>query len=723
MTQRARRRQRRSGGSVGKKVLLGFAVLFAVVGIAVASVGIWVQDIRASAPSIDSLKPLDTGANSEIFAADGSSLGFVQTDVIRDPVELDQVPKSLQNATIAIEDENFYDHDGVDYGAVVRAAIENIEAGFEVKQGGSTITQQLVRNLYIKDPEDTIERKIIEAEMAREYEEEYSKEEILEQYLNTASYGTNDGKTAVGVQASAQVYFDKDADDLDPDEAALLAGLPQAPTDYNPFLNPEGAIQRRNQVLTAMYDQGYLTESRYQRLLEAELDLNRGYYYETREQQYFFDFVQQELVDRYGLETVRQGGLKVYTTLNPHLQAVAQQAILNHPITGAAAALVSTDTDTGEILAMASSETYEDSQFNLAAQGKRQPGSAFKPFVLTEAVDQGVDPDSTYYNGPSTITLYPYGEYGESWTVSGGGGTMSLRQATANSINTIFAQLALDVGPENFTEMANRMGITSELGGYPAEALGGLTEGVSTLEMSNAYATLATGGVHRDPTAIERVEFPDGEVDEPQSSEGERVMTDGVAYTVVDVMTGTLEYGTAACCDIPCPAAGKTGTTEAQADAWFVGYTPHVSTAVWVGNPDERVPLPGYGADLAAPIWQEYMLEAASSPCDDFPPPEDPASLAPFSSDQTVSPDYDYDYGYDDTYGTEDTGGTDTETDEDTGGGDDGYDPDLYAPGAGQEPAPAPPEDTGGPPADAGPPPGAGPPGGGVGPASGGTGA
>ena len=206
-------------------------------------------------PDIDTLKPAESGANSEIFAADGTSLGYVQSSIIRDPVGLEKMPKVLQNATIAIEDENFWTHDGVDYGAVVRAAVENVEAG-EVKQGASTITQQLVRNLYIDDPEDTIERKIIEAEMAREYEDEHTKSEILEEYLNTASYGTNDGKTAIGVQAASQVFFDKDVSDLNVGEAALLAGLPQAPTDYNPFLNPDGAERRRNQVLDAMSRSG-----------------------------------------------------------------------------------------------------------------------------------------------------------------------------------------------------------------------------------------------------------------------------------------------------------------------------------------------------------------------------------------------------------------------------------------------------------------------------------
>ena len=342
MSARARRRAKQAGGSVGKKILLGFAVVFAAIGIAAASVGIWVIDVAASAPSIETLKPLDSGANSEVFAADGTSLGYVQTDVIRELVDFDEIPEKLKNATIAIEDENFWEHDGVDYSAIIRAAVENFEAG-EVRQGASTITQQLVRNLYIKDPEDTIERKIREAEMAREYEEEYTKREILEQYLNTASYGTNDGKTSIGVEAASQVFFNKDVSELNLGEAALMAGLPQAPTDYNPFLNPDGAKKRRAQVLTAMFEEGYISESAYRETLRDGLGLERGYRYEQRDEQFFFDFVQDELVEKYGLETVRQGGLKVYTTLEPRLQAAAQEAIAAHPVTGAANALVSTE--------------------------------------------------------------------------------------------------------------------------------------------------------------------------------------------------------------------------------------------------------------------------------------------------------------------------------------------------------------------------------------------
>jgi penicillin-binding protein 1A len=703
MSARARHRHRRSRSSIGKKVLLAVGVVLAIVGIVAGSAALWVLDIASSAPPISSLKPIDSGENTEVFAADGTRLGFIDANIVRERVGLDEIPDELQEATIAIEDENFYEHEGVDFSAIARAAVENFEAG-EVKQGGSTITQQLVRNLYIKRPEDTIERKIVEAQMAMDYEEEYSKDEILEQYLNTATYGTNAGDTAVGVEAASQIYFNKPVKDINLGEAALLSGLPQAPSQYNPFTNPEAATNRRNLVLRAMLNEDYLTRDEYQKWTSSGLGLERGYRYDTIRYQYFFDFVQQELIDEYGTNTVRLGGLKVYTTLDPKLQEAAQQAIANYPVTSAAAALVSTNADTGEIKAMASSQAYDDSQFNLAAQGLRQPGSAFKPFALTAAVDQGVDPDSTYYSAPDSITLTPC-DGCPPWTVSGGSsGTISLRQATANSVNTVYAQLVLDIGPEAMDDMARRMGITAELNNYPAEVLGALTYGVSVLDMSNAYATLANGGVHHDPTAIRKVEFPDGEVDEPADEDGTRIIPDGVAYEVADVMKGALEYGTAAGYGIGCPASGKTGTTEAQSDAWFVGYTPHVSTAVWVGNPDARIPLPGYGADLAAPIWNEYMTTAATQPCDDFPEPKNPADLSSFFGDYAVSSDSDSDYDSTTTSPTTTTPG-DTTAAPGTDADGDGMDDSLYAPGVDQGP---PPGVGGGPPDRAG--------GGGVGP-------
>ena len=678
MSARARHRRSNGGASVGKKIGLGLCVLLAIL-VAAAAVGAgWVYNVMADAPSIDDLKPLDAGENSKVYDATGELLGFIDADIVRERVELKEIPRSLEEATIAIEDENFYEHDGIDVSAIVRAAVENVEAG-DIEQGASTITQQLVRNLYIAKPEDTLERKLQEAQMAMDYEDRFSKKQILEQYLNTATYGTNGGDTAVGVEAASQVYFNKHVSDLNARESALLAGLPQAPSQYNPFINPERATVRRNLVLNAMREQGYLDEREYQKNVSGGLSLEQGTRYDERKEPYLFDYVQQELIDKYGTDTVRLGGLEVYTTIDPQLQNLAREAIANHPVTSAAAALVSTDTQTGEILAMASSTNYDDDQFNLAAQGERQPGSAFKPFALTAGVDQGIDPDSTYYSAPDSITLTPC-DGCPPWSVSGGGGgTMSLRDATAESINTVYAQFVLDVGADSMVEMAERMGITTELGGYPAEVLGGLTTGVSVLQMSNAYATLANGGVHHKPTAIDRVEFPDGEVDEPSKAAGERVISDGVAYEVVDVMTGTFDYGTLTCCEIPCPSAGKTGTTELQSDAWTVGYTPHVSTAVWVGNPDARVPLPGYSFDLAGPIWDDYMSVAAAKPCDDFPEPKDPVSLSSGAGSYSVSPD---ETTTDPTDPTDSTDSPDAGADADG----DGYPDDQFAPGAGQEP-------------------------------------
>jgi penicillin-binding protein 1A len=694
MSARARHRRTGTRGSVGKKIMLALGVLVGVLVIAAAVGAGWVYNVMADAPSIDELKPLDSGENSVVYDSTGERLGFIDADIVRERVELDEIPKSLQEATIAIEDENFYDHNGIDLDAIVRAAVENVEAG-DIEQGASTITQQLVRNLYIAKPEDTLERKLQEAQMAMDYEDRYSKREILEQYLNTATYGTNAGDTAVGVEAASQVYFNKHVSDLNVRESALLAGLPQAPSQYNPFINPERAEQRRNLVLNAMNDQGYITDAEYTKNLNGGLSLERGSRYDEVREQYFFDYVQQELIEEYGTDTVRLGGLEVHTTIDPQLQELAREAIANHPVTSAAAALVSTDTQTGEIKAMASSTNYDEDQFNLAAQGERQPGSAFKPFALTAGVDQGIDPDSTYYSAPDSITLTPC-DGCPPWPVSGGGGgTMSLRDATAESINTVFAQFVLDIGADSMVEMAKKMGITTELGGYPAEVLGGLTTGVSVLQMSNAYATLANGGVHHDPTAISRVEFPDGEVDEPSKAPGERVISDGVAYEVADVMTGTLDYGTLTCCDIPCPAAAKTGTTELQSDAWTVGYTPQISTAVWVGNPDARIPLPGYSFDLAGPIWHDYMSVAAAEPCDDFPEPKDPVDLSAGYGEHTVDPNADY--GTTSTDGTTPEEGVDTDGDGQPDATTDGnFDPDIYAPGAGQEPLPTPGDGNGG---------------------------
>jgi penicillin-binding protein 1A len=631
MARRTRRRRRRSHTSKWKKILVPLGVLFAALAVAGGAAVTWAIDVYNSAPPLSSLQPVQKGRSSAIYAADGSLIGFIRSSNIRQPVSTEQLPDDLKEATVAIEDRGFFDHGAVDFEAIGRAALKNIEAGDTV-EGASTITQQLVRNLYIQHPEQTIKRKLIEAHLAYEEEEAHSKTWILTAYLNTAPYGTVEGQTAVGAEAAAQTYFGKPAKDLTLTEAALIAGLPQAPSEYNPFLDPRAAKERRNEVLDAMEEEGYITSSELAEARASGLGLNPGDKYKVIRDPFLFDLVQQELIDKYGINTVRNGGLKAYTTIDPELQERAQEAVEScsvcYPEGGPAAGLASVDPANGEIVALASTEGYAtENQFNYAWQAHRQPGSSFKTFVLTTAIKEGIDPDSTYYDGSSPMTLQIPGG-GPDWEVNNaepGGGVMSLDEATVHSVNVIFAQLDLDVGPESVTETAEEMGIEAPLESVPAEGIGGLSYGVTPLEMADAYATLANGGIHHPPTAISRVEFPDGDVDEPDEDSGERVLTEGQAYEVTRILEGVITEGTGAGYTyMGCSAAaGKTGTSEDLSDAWFAGFTPLYSTAVWVGHPQSREAT-GFGGPTAGPIWASFMSSAANGDCPEF---EEPASL------------------------------------------------------------------------------------------------
>src|SRR3954462_6101194 len=525
MSQRTRRRRRRLQESGRKKLLLGLGIPMSVVAIGLLAGALWLVNTYNSAPSLANLRPITKGAVSKVYAADGSLIGVIHSDKIRQPVDSERIPQDLKDATVAIEDRRFYSHGGIDPSAIIRAGWEDLTAGGKPVEGGSTITQQLVRNLYIQDPQDTLKRKIIEAHLANEEEDQHSKDWILTQYLNTASYGTNEGATAIGVEAAAETYYSKHARDLTLPEAAMIAGLPQAPSQYNPVLNPRAALARRNEVLQAMRQQGDITSSEYSDALDQGLELDPGQKYNRIRDPYIFDLVKQELQDRYGVTPFQNGGLKVYPPLQPQLQQAAQSAVDSCSVCysggGAASALASVDPSNGEIVALASTQRYSSSsQFNFAAHAQRQPGSSFKVYDLTTAIKQGIDPDSTYYDGSSPKTLETPG--GGTWTVNnaepGGGGTMALTQATWESVNVIYAQLGLDVGPENIAKTAYEMGITSPLGIKgsreipcklgancfipPADAIGGLSVGVTPLEQAAAFATLASGGVQRDPNAI-----------------------------------------------------------------------------------------------------------------------------------------------------------------------------------------------------------------------------
>ncbi len=689
MTQRNRRRQRRRGG-IGGKLLLILGGIFAATAIAAVAVASWVLDVAADAPSLASCKPVERGGNTVLYAADGSKLGLVASPVAHAYVPIARIPKSVRLATVAIEDERFYEHGGVDLEGILRATLKNLEAG-EAVEGGSTITQQLVRNLCIANPERTIERKIVEAELAIEYAKRHSRPEILGSYLNVASYGTVDGSTAVGVGAAARFYFSKPVWELSLPQAALLAGLPQAPSQYNPILNPGAAQARRDAVLRKMAKLGYITGERARAAQRSGLRLDLSDSYFEHREPYFFDYVENRLISEYGAEKVRRGGLQVHTTIDPKLQRVGLEAMRSSlPYsTDPSSALVSIDPRNGHIRGMVSSSRYDSIKFNLAAQGRRQPGSTFKMFVLTSAIKQGIDPYSTYYTSkPLNLDLPRWGHWEVHTADLGYQGRVNLAQATVSSDNTVFAQLDLDVGPGDVAATAKSMGITTELDGIPAEGIGGLRLGVTPLELADAYATLAAGGIHRDPVAVKRVVFPDGRVERPERPHPRRVLSPAVAWEVTRLLRDNITEGTGTAAYTGCAGqAGKTGTTDEYTDAWFAGYQPNLATAVWVGYPESNdISMSSvhgiivFGGTFPAQIWNS-LYSGAGVACEEFDEPSQRISWAPFYGRFTQAAP------------SSDTGGVDGNGDPPPPGTDavGGYDPDAYAPGVGQEPLSPPP--------------------------------
>ena len=622
-------------------------VVLVLVGIAGLSVVGWVVTTAASAPALTTLKERDPGSNSEVLAADGTRLGFISADELSRPVEADRLPKVLKDATVAIEDERFYRHQGVDYEGIIRAAVKNF-MNRETVEGGSTLTMQLVKNLYTADRTREglagYQRKIREAKLAEELENEHSKQWILAKYLNTTPYGTVGGQTAIGAEAAARVYFNKRAKNLDLHEAAMLAGLPQAPSAYSPIKSGPAAKRRRNDVLAKMAELGMITEAQAARAMRRGLGLDPSDYFSRRRESYFFDYVKDELIKQYGSRTVKLGGLVVHTTIDLDMQDKARDAISSQlGDIGPSSALVTINPKNGYILAMASSGDYADSKFNLAAQGERQPGSSFKTMALMTALRNGVNPSSTRYTSvsPTKIDDPRFGPPFEIKTYGGtSGGNMNLVEATIRSDNSVFIQLALDLGPDKVADTAVDMGIRRDhVHGYPAESLGGLEEGVSPLEMATAYGTIASGGYRNRPTAITKVTFPDGKSHLPKRWRVRRtkVFTDGQTYEATKILEQNIQAGTGTRANIGCPAAGKTGTTDRNTDAWFAGFTPRLATAVWVGYPNDRTEMhtlyfggPVDGGTFPAAIWGAYMSSIKGSFCGSWKLPKEPFTSSPF---------------------------------------------------------------------------------------------
>src|SRR3954468_4630050 len=705
--ERQRRRRQRSGGS-SRVAFLTLGVVAACLAIGGPAAAGWVIGIMASAPPLDSIKPVEQGAASVVYAADHQRLGFITADTLRTPIGRDAIPVNVRNATVAVEDRRFYSHKGIDVEGVFRAAVKNVSSRRTV-EGGSTLTMQLIKNLYEPGKRRTFTRKVREAKLAQELEKEHpgidGKRWILDRYLNSVPYGTIGGQTAVGIQAASRMYFGKPASALTLPQAALLAGLPQAPSLYNPFRDQRRAMSRRNEVLRAMVKQGYITPETAQEAMQSPLGVRDSRYYTERRESYFFDYVKDQLIKRYGLQTVRKGGLRVYTTIDLRLQRLARKAIADRLANPGdpSAALVSIDPTNGHILAMASSQQYANSKFNLAAQGRRQPGSTFKVMVLMTGLRNGVDPKATgYISRPLKFRDPVWGPIDVQTDDRVYRGRETVFEGLVHSDNTVFQQFDLDLGPREVKQTAYDMGITSHLDGYPAEGLGGLTHGVSPLEMTRAYVTINTGGWRIRPVAVTKVVFPDGRVDTSLArQERKKIFTDGQTYEAIQAMEANVQRGTGTAAQIGCPAAGKTGTTSKFTDAWFDGFTTGLNTTVWVGYPKStasmtNVPPYGemFGGTAPALIWHDFMQVAAKGRCQDFPKPQQPFQGAPFfghyarggapGQDSSVQPGGPNSYGGQTTTPQPGAGAPPVQPGNGNGNGkaqvkgNGGYDPDLY---------------------------------------------
>ena len=589
-----------------RKIILIICTVFIVVG-AGAGLGF----LTASFQTLPQLGDLQQAASSQFFDCRGNLIGTTASAENRLPVGLDKVPANLQNAFIAAEDVRFYQHSGIDPRGILRAVWTNI-TNQGVAEGGSTITQQLAKNALLTQ-ERTLKRKIQEAFLALQLERQYSKKEILEMYLNQIYFGQG----AYGVESASLVYFDKHVDKLSLAECAMLAGLPKSPNYYSPFNNLKAAKERQEIVLDQMVKYNLISTTEAQKAKNEKIVLATSQKKRTGVLDYFIDYVTQQLVDKYGADAVYKEGMKVYTTIDMDMQLAAEKAIDELPtfytdsnkLKQPQGALVAVEPSTGYIKAMVGGRGND--QFNRAVLAERQPGSAFKPFVYLAAIESGLTPASVIEDKAISFNGWEPMNYDRTFH-----GKVSLRTALVNSYNIPVVMLAQQVTPDKVLYYAQQMGIsTLVLSGSVndknlAMALGGLTRGVTPLEMASAYAVLANQGVHVEPTAITKVVDRNGKTLYNSSPNQRAVVNAKSAYVLVDMMQDVLTRGTGTGAYFGRPAAGKTGTTSEYKDAWFVGFTPDISAAVWVGN-DIASDLDGMtGSTTPATIWRRFMSEA-----------------------------------------------------------------------------------------------------------------
>jgi penicillin-binding protein 1A len=612
-------------------------VVALAVGLGIAASAFWVLTILpGSLPSVSQLERFDASEGTKVYDDNDELVTEFHVER-RIFVPLDQIPKALREAIIATEDARFYSHYGVDPMGIARAVYQNFRRG-RIVEGGSTITQQLAKVLFLT-PDKSLERKLKEAVMALELERRYSKDRILEMYLNQIYFGHG----AFGVEAAARTFFGKSVTELSLAEATLLAGLPKAPSTYSPFDHPEAAKRRRATVLARMVDVGSLTPPQAKKVSDTALGLIPPERRRTTGQ-YYLEYVQQQLEAQYGADLVFKGGMHVYTTLSPIMQVKAERslreglrALESRRIAAAKdgdkpagapdrpeGALISIEPQTGYIKAMVGGYDFFKSEFNRAVQARRQPGSAFKAFVYLAALESGQTPASVVDDSP---VEFPAGRNGKPWKPDNYDrkfrGPITYQQALEESVNVAAVKVLEKNGVRRTVDVARRLGVESPLGENLSIALG--TSDLTLLEITSAYGALANQGSWMRPTAIRYVLDAQRKLLEENSPASKQVVSPEVAYVMTHMLRGTIERGTgAAARALGRPAAAKTGTTNDYSNAWFIGYTPHLATGVWVGYDRPRsLGKDETGSRVAVPIWTTFMLEAlAGTPVEDFPIPE-----------------------------------------------------------------------------------------------------
>lgn len=602
---RMKSKKKKSSGAL--HLVIGFAIV-----ILVMLTGIGCGFLTASMNTRPNLaEDLRPPATSHIYDVNGREIAAIHATENRDPVSIKQIPRDLQNAFVAVEDNRFYEHMGVDPRGIARALWNNIIGG-GVSEGGSTITQQLAKNAYLTQ-DRTLKRKVQEMFLALQLERQYTKQEILELYLNQIYFGQG----AYGIQAAAKTYFGKNVEDLDLNECAMLAGIPKSPNYYSPLNNLSAAQERKSIVLDQMEKYHYISAQQARELKGAELKLVHTSQHDTGSGAYFIDYVTQQMIEKYGADAVYKDGLKIYTTIDMNMQRMAEAALQLLPNYGKndggiqqpQAAIVAIDPHDGYIKVMVGGRGTD--QFNRATMAERQPGSCFKPFVFAAALESKFSSGTIIEDSPIAIGDWEPQNYGRNFS-----GKVTLRTVAEHSLNVPTVKIAQHLGIDKPIYYAQEMGISTFVLDGPtndrnlATSLGGMTRGVTPLEITSAYGTFANKGVHVDPVAIIKVLDRNGKVLEQAEPKRRTVISESSAAELTSMLEGVVTRGTGTGANIGRPAAGKTGTTSDYRDAWFVGYTPDLVAGIWIGC-DDNEDLDGMtGGNLPASMWRYFMSRA-----------------------------------------------------------------------------------------------------------------